>query len=373
MIFLLSVVVAACVDAAAGQQERMTFFLTSVGKGDGANLGGLTGADAHCGQLAADAGANSTGLVWRAYLSANGARITNVNARDRIGAGPWHNFRGVRVATDVANLHAANGTMNMLGRNVSLSERGTIINGRGETPLQHDILTGSTADGNLIGNATCNDWTSNATTGFVARVGHHDKVGGGEAPTSWNSAHTSRGCSQAALVGTGGAGLFYCFAQPGTSPTFSARTTTTSTTRTTSTTTPRTTSTTSPRNTTTDSTRPTRFTNRTTTTDGSSTTRGGASSTSTSTTTTTTTTTVAPNASGSVAASGASDAATTASGSSAGGSQSGSAAASGSETPTLPEAKDNSASESIAQVDSSASTSAMACSAVLAAVIAARV
>jgi hypothetical protein len=230
-------VTAAVIGGVAAQTtgERMTFFLTSVGKGDGANLGGLAGADAHCGQLAANAGANSTGLIWRAYLSAN---QTRTNARDRIGAGPWHNARGVRVATDVANLHANNGSMNQLGKANTLTERGAQVNGRNDQPNQHDILTGSTANGDLIANATCNDWTSNATSGVIARVGHHDKEGGGEAPTSWNSAHTTRGCSQSALVSTGGAALFYCFAQPGNSgTTFTARPTFSFSTRFTTTTT----------------------------------------------------------------------------------------------------------------------------------------
>ena len=186
----------------------MSFFITSAGPGDGANLGGLAGADAHCAKLATAAG--STGRTWRAYLSASASgNQPAVNARDRIGRGPWQNVKGVVVATSVDDLHSAN---NKLSKENSLTEKGATVNGRGDTPNTHDILTGSDADGRLpMGATNCNNWTSNAAG--AANVGHHDRQGGGAAPTSWNASHPSNGCSQANLVATGGAGLFYCFAQ----------------------------------------------------------------------------------------------------------------------------------------------------------------
>ena len=188
----------------------MSFFITSRGTGRGADLGGLAGADAHCRELASAAGAGSR--EWRAYLSAAAADgQPAVNARDRIGSGPWYNAKGVQVAANVAELH---GATNGLGKTGSLTERGDVVNGRGDTPNQHDILTGSQLDGTaFVGTAdkTCSNWTSSATTGS-AQVGHHDKQGGGENPTSWNSAHGSRGCSQQNLIATGGNGYFYCFA-----------------------------------------------------------------------------------------------------------------------------------------------------------------
>ena len=188
-----------------------SFFITSVGAGDGANLGGLAGADRHCQALAVAAGAGNR--RWRAYLSTM-ARDGQpaVNARDRIGSGPWYNFKGVLVARDVAHLH---GESNDLGKQNSVSEKGEVVNGRGDTPNRHDILTGSQPDGTAYPGAddkTCGNWTSNAETGS-AQVGHHDKQGGGERPTSWNSAHGSRGCGQQNLRSTGGDALFYCFAQ----------------------------------------------------------------------------------------------------------------------------------------------------------------
>ena len=196
----------------AQNQASMSFFLTSAGSGDGANLGGLAGADKICQTLAAGAGAG--GRTWHAYLSAAAADgQPAVNARDRIGSGPWVNAKGVQVAGSVADLHS---DANKLGKENSLTEKGAVVNGRGDTPNTHDILTGSNADGTLSSKPdnTCGNWTRNTTgagTG-TARVGHHDKQGGGDAPTSWNSAHDSRACSQADLVATGGAGLFYCFA-----------------------------------------------------------------------------------------------------------------------------------------------------------------
>jgi hypothetical protein len=185
------------------QPSGMTFFITSAGPGKGADLGGLEGADKHCQQLATAVGAGNR--TWRAYLSAAGAK--RVDAKDRIGAGPWQNVKGVVVATSVADLHS---DANKLSKENSLTEKGEVVNGRGDTPNRHDILTGSNLDGTVSANATCNDWTSSADGS--AQVGHHDRTGGGANPTSWNSAHGSKGCSQENLRGTGGDGLFYCFA-----------------------------------------------------------------------------------------------------------------------------------------------------------------
>lgn len=179
----------------------MSFFITSAGPGDGANLGGLAGADAHCQKLAEAAGSSK---MWAAYLSAEG-----VNAKDRIGAGPWQNINGDVIATDVANLHS---DANNLNKQTALTETGATVKGRGDQPNEHDILTGSNADGTLAAGQTCGDWTSNGEGQAI--VGHFDRVGIDEsAPMkSWNSSHPSRGCSQENLVGTGGAGLLYCFA-----------------------------------------------------------------------------------------------------------------------------------------------------------------
>ena len=193
-----------------GGVPTMSFFITGNGPGNGATLGGLAGADQHCRSLAAAVGAGNRS--WHAYLStsASGGQAA-VHARDRIGKGPWHNAKGVMVANDVAHLHAAD---NGLGKTGSLNERGEIVNGRGDTPNRHDILTGSQLDGTAFpgtDDKTCSNWTSGAETGN-AQVGHFDKVGGGANPTSFNSAHASSGCSQAKLRGTGGDGLFYCFA-----------------------------------------------------------------------------------------------------------------------------------------------------------------
>ena len=191
------------------QENEMSFFITSEGSGDGANLGGLAGADAHCATLASAAG--SRGKTWRAYLSAHEtASSPRVNARERIGFGPWYNAEGVEVASTLNNLHSE---YMQLGKANSITENGDQVNGRGDTPNQHDILTGSSLSGRLIddgSNHTCNNWTSNSDGS--AQVGHFDRTGGGANPTSWNSAHGSRGCGQADLVATGGAGYFYCFA-----------------------------------------------------------------------------------------------------------------------------------------------------------------
>ncbi len=192
-------------------QNSMSFFITSKGPGDGANLGGLTGADKHCQSLAAAAGAGKR--TWHAYLSTTaGDGQQTVNARDRIGKGPWYNAKGVRVAENVADLHSDN---NKLGKQTSLTEKGDVVNGRGDKPNRHDILTGSQLDGTASAGdplkTTCGNWTSTSADGSTA-VGHHDRQGGGVNPTSWNFAHPSKGCSQENLRATGGDGLFYCFA-----------------------------------------------------------------------------------------------------------------------------------------------------------------
>lgn len=188
--------------------ESMNFFITSAGLGDGANLGGLAGADAHCARLAEAMGAANK--TWRAYLSATAAESAPaVNARDRIGTGPFYNAKGVMVARDLEHLHADE---NGLGKEGSLTEKGDVVNGRGDSPNMHDILTGSMPDGRVSSDTTdttCDNWTSNGEGS--ALVGHHDKVGGGPRPTSWNSSHGSRGCSQANLQSSGGNGFFYCF------------------------------------------------------------------------------------------------------------------------------------------------------------------
>ena len=189
---------------AQNASEKMTFFITSAGSGKGADLGGLRGADQHCQALAKAVGAGNH--TWRAYLSTK-----TENARDRIGKGPWYNAKGVMVAKDVADLHSDN---NKLSKENSLTEKGEVVNGRGDNPNQHDILTGSQLDGSAIRDGadhTCSDWSSTSAEGS-AQVGHHDRQGGGTNPTSWNSAHPSKGCSQENLVATGGSGRFYCFA-----------------------------------------------------------------------------------------------------------------------------------------------------------------
>ena len=188
---------------AVAQDTSLSFFITSKGSGDGANLGGLHGADMICKTLATSVGQGDKD--WRAYLSTTGEY--SVNARDRIGAGPWYNANGVMVARDVDDLHSDN---NMLSKENSIDEAGNVILGRGDSPNQHDILTGTNLDG-TAGPSTCMNWTSNAEDGS-ANVGHHDRTGGGANPTSWNFAHMSRGCSQQNLIATGGNGYFYCFA-----------------------------------------------------------------------------------------------------------------------------------------------------------------
>lgn len=189
--------------------DKMSFFLTSKGPGNGANLGGLAGADNHCKELASSVGAGDK--QWRAYLSTSSeGSISSINARDRIGNGPWYNAKGIKVANDVNDLHSEN---SKLSKTNSISEHGEVINGRGDKPNRHDILSGSDLQGYLMsgdGDKTCANWTSDGEGS--AQVGHHDRTGGGQNPTSWQSAHGSRGCSQDNLRGTGGDGLFYCFA-----------------------------------------------------------------------------------------------------------------------------------------------------------------
>ena len=193
---------------AQAQQSAMTFFVSSVSFGKGADLGGLAGADKHCQDFAAAAGAG--GKIWHAYLSTQGAGA--VNARDRIGKGPWQNVKGVVIATSVEDLHSDN---NKLTKENDLSEKGEVINGYGDKPNRHDILTGSQPDGTAFRpdkDMTCQNYTS-STEGSVM-LGHSDRNGPATFPTakSWNAAHPSRGCSQPGLFSTGGDGLLYCFA-----------------------------------------------------------------------------------------------------------------------------------------------------------------
>ena len=189
----------------------MSFFVTSEGKGKGADLGGLDGADAHCAALAEAVGSKQK--IWRAYLSTTApAGEAGVNARDRIGKGPWRNVKGVVVAKNVEHLHSAKSN---LTKQTVLTEKGEGVSGRGDPVNMHDILTGSDPNGMYStagGDTTCGNWTS--STEGSAIVGHHDRIGLKDTRhmKSWNSSHGSRGCSQDGLKGTGGAGLFYCFA-----------------------------------------------------------------------------------------------------------------------------------------------------------------
>ena len=202
---------AGCAGMAGGGKSGLGFFVTSTSPGKGGDLGGLAGADQHCQTLAAAAGAGSR--TWRAYLSAQPVPgSAGVNARDRIGKGPWLNAKGVEVARNVDELHSP---ANKIGKLTALTEKGTVVNGRGDTPNQHDILTGSQPDGTYIAgnaNSTCSNWTSSGEG--AAMVGHHDRTGLDESvpAKSWNSSHQSRGCSGDALKSTGGAGALYCFA-----------------------------------------------------------------------------------------------------------------------------------------------------------------
>ena len=200
---LLIAIVLLAASAAQAQQKDMSFFITSQGLGKGADLGGLKGADAHCQALAKAAGADGQ---WRAYLSTNAE-----NARDRIGKGPWKNAKGEEIAKSVEDLHANS----RINKQTGLDEKGAPVNGRGDTPNRHDILTGSQADGRAIPgdkDMTCGNWTQSGEG--AAMVGHHDRIGlrDDDASKSWNASHPSRACDAASLVATGGAGLLYCFA-----------------------------------------------------------------------------------------------------------------------------------------------------------------
>ena len=198
--------------ASAQQQTPMTFFVTSVGKGSGADLGGLDGADAHCNALAKAAGSTLTN--WRAYLSTTApGGDAGVNARDRIGKGPWYNSKGALIAKNVADLHSDQVNVT---KQTALTEKGEPVKGSGEQPNEHDMLTGSDPEGRYStagGDTTCGNWTKSGDGSAI--VGHHDRAGlkkDTRHMKSWNSSHGSRGCSQELLKGSGGAGLFYCFA-----------------------------------------------------------------------------------------------------------------------------------------------------------------
>ncbi len=205
---ILTALAAACAPmVATAQDANASFFVTSTGLGDGANLGGLEGADAHCNALAEAAGIG--GKTWVAYLSTQVEGQRGISARDRIGPGPWHNVKGELIASDLDELHI----LPKIYKSTALDENGNLVKGRGDQPNEHDILTGTKADGTAYfpweeGDKTCSNWTSNGEGS--ATVGHHDRHGGGN--VSWNAAHNSRGCSQEDLQSTGGAGLFYCFA-----------------------------------------------------------------------------------------------------------------------------------------------------------------
>jgi hypothetical protein len=212
-IALFASLILALMGIAGAQQAapEMSFFISSVGSGKGADLGGIAGADRHCQSLATAAGAGKK--TWRAYLSTTGS--PSVNARDRIGKGPWQNAKGVTIARDVDHLHSASNNIN---KETALNEKGEMVQGRGDKPNRHDMLTGSRTDGTAFSSGdpdmTCGNWTRSGTEGAVV-MGHHDRSGPTADPwaTSWNSSHQSRGgCSQKALIGTGGDGLIYCFA-----------------------------------------------------------------------------------------------------------------------------------------------------------------
>ena len=206
----IALATAAAFGNAQAQSSAMTFFVTSVGSGKGADFGGVEGADKHCQTLAAAAGAGAK--TWHAYVSTQAAGSTPaVNAKDRIGKGPWQNAKGVVVAKDVAELHGTNN----LTKQTALTEKGEVVNGRGDTPNKHDVLTGTQPDGTAFGpgeDKTCGNWTKGGEGSAI--VGHSDRTGLDTSPPalSWNSSHATRGCSDPALVSTGGAGLLYCFA-----------------------------------------------------------------------------------------------------------------------------------------------------------------
>lgn len=207
LVTLAALALAATAPGAFAQDTSMSFFITSANPGNGADLGGLDGADAHCSALAEAAGVS--GKTWAAYLSTQEEGKRGVSARDRIGSGPWHNAKGMLIAQDLDQLHLNPNIIKSTG----LDENGNLVNGRGDRPNLHDILTGTMADGTAYfpreeNDRTCSNWTSSGEGS--ATVGHHDRHGGGN--TSWNAAHNSRGCDAEALASTGGGGLFYCFA-----------------------------------------------------------------------------------------------------------------------------------------------------------------
>jgi len=190
------------------QQNAVSFFITSVGLGKGGDLGGLEGADRQCQSLAQAAGAGSK--TWHAYLSTQGS--SGINAKDRIGNGPWSNAKRVQIASNVADLHSQN---NKINKESALDEKGNIVNGRGDQSNKHDILTGTQQDGTAVAgsdDATCSNWTSSADGQGNAVVGHHDLIGNTNGPNLWNFSHKTPGCAPANLQRVGGAGLFYCFA-----------------------------------------------------------------------------------------------------------------------------------------------------------------
>src|SRR5258708_2723453 len=212
---LVTMAGAACLALALGgsggvahaQENAMSFFVTSVGLNKGGDLGGLEGADKQCQSLAQAVGAGNK--TWHAYLSTQGAN--SVNAKDRIGKGPWVNAKGVQIAADVANLHSSN----MINRETALDETGKMVNGRLDKPNQHDMLTGSQQDGTVVAgsdDATCSNWSSSTDGQGSAAVGHHDLIGNTRGVNFWNYSHKTPGCAPANLQRVGGAGLFYCFA-----------------------------------------------------------------------------------------------------------------------------------------------------------------
>ncbi len=208
MIGLMSLISLSVTLPTIAAEDSMSFFITSEGSGKGGDLGGIEGADAHCATLAKAAGSKK--IDWKAYLSTEAEGKRGISARDRIGKGPWYNAKGVLIANNLSELHLYNKTIN---KENALNEKGEEVNGRGEKPNVHDILTGSMNDGTAFfpddKDHTCNNWTSSDKGS--AQVGHHDRHGGGN--LSWTSAHGSRGCSVEALKKTGGNGLFYCFAK----------------------------------------------------------------------------------------------------------------------------------------------------------------
>lgn len=202
ILIVATVALAAAMAAPVPAQQEMSFFVTSTGPGKGGNLGGLAGADQHCQALATKAGAAGK-RTWRAYLSSSGPG--GMNARDRIGPGPWFNAKGAQIAASLAELHSDKASID---NDTALDEQGRRINAEG-APNRHDILTGSTPEGTAT-EMTCQNWTSSSTE-HSGMVGHHDRLTFGKPGSSWNSAHPSKGCSQENLVATGGAGLLYCF------------------------------------------------------------------------------------------------------------------------------------------------------------------